>query len=55
MKAKFGDNPPAPPHWGGYLVRPSVIEFWQGRHSRLHDRLRYTRSETGWQIDRLSP
>ena len=42
--------------WGGYLVRPLAIEFWQGRKSRLHDRLRYTRSADGvWEIDRLAP
>ena len=44
-----------PEHWGGYRVVPTVIEFWQGRPSRLHDRLRYTRSEGGWLIERLSP
>jgi pyridoxamine 5'-phosphate oxidase len=54
-RAKYGDNPPAPPHWGGYVIRPSVIEFWQGRSSRLHDRLRYTRTADAWRVDRLSP
>jgi pyridoxamine 5'-phosphate oxidase len=44
-----------PPHWGGYRVKPTMIEFWQGRSSRLHDRLRYRKGETGWTIDRLSP
>ena len=45
-----------PEHWGGFRVIPTVIEFWQGRSSRLHDRLRYQLSETnGWTIDRLSP
>jgi len=47
-----------PPHWGGYRLRPDVIEFWQGRANRLHDRLRYTRDPsdlTGWRIDRLAP
>lgn len=46
---------PRPPHWGGYLVKPTMIEFWQGRPSRLHDRLRYIKSENDWLIDRLSP
>ncbi len=54
-RADHGDNPPAPPHWGGYVVRPTVIEFWQGRSSRLHDRLRFTRTADGWQLARLSP
>jgi pyridoxamine 5'-phosphate oxidase len=55
-QARFGDNVPAPPHWGGYVVRPISIEFWQGRQSRLHDRLRYSRQNDGtWKIDRLSP
>lgn len=48
---------PCPPWWGGYRVIPRVIEFWQGGAKRLHDRLRYTRQETGgtWRIERLSP
>ena len=46
---------PLPPHWGGYLVRPNQIEFWQGRQSRLHDRLRYRREHDTWRIERLSP
>jgi len=55
-KARFGENPPAPEHWGGYIVRPATIEFWQGRSSRLHDRLRYTRLADGaWKIERLAP
>lgn len=45
-----------PPHWGGYIVIPAVIEFWQGRSSRLHDRIQYTKlQEGGWKIDRLAP
>jgi pyridoxamine 5'-phosphate oxidase len=45
-----------PPHWGGYCVRPVVIEFWQGRPSRLHDRIQYTLEENGnWKIERLAP
>ena len=46
---------PMPPHWGGYLVVPHSIEFWQGRYSRLHDRLIYTTSPAGWQLSRLHP
>jgi pyridoxamine 5'-phosphate oxidase len=47
---------PRPPHWGGYRVIPEEIEFWQGRSSRLHDRLLYTRlNDGGWKIERLSP
>lgn len=44
-----------PPHWGGYIVTPDVIEFWQGRPNRLHDRLRYSLSNGKWNIDRLAP
>ncbi|MFD7919061.1 pyridoxamine 5'-phosphate oxidase [Streptomyces sp. NPDC059740] len=47
---------PAPPHWGGYRVRPETVEFWQGRVNRLHDRLRYARSaDGGWTVTRLAP
>lgn len=54
--AKFALNPPRPPHWGGYVVIPDVIEFWQGRPSRLHDRIAYTRQAGGlWALTRLSP
>ena len=55
MAQKYGDHPPLPPHWGGYRVMPEEIEFWQGRESRLHDRLRYRKDETGWVVERLSP
>ena len=45
-----------PEHWGGYLVKPVIIEFWQGRHSRLHDRIQYTLLDDGnWKIERLAP
>ena len=54
--SKFGDNVPRPPHWGGYRVKPEVIEFWQGQENRLHDRLRYSRQDDrGWLIERLAP
>lgn len=53
---KFGEQPPRPPHWGGYRLVPQTIEFWQGRPSRLHDRIVYTReSNDQWNIVRLSP
>ncbi|MGZ5286924.1 MAG: pyridoxamine 5'-phosphate oxidase [Flavisolibacter sp.] len=44
-----------PPHWGGFLVKPVIIEFWQGRASRLHDRIQYTLENDGWKIERLAP
>jgi pyridoxamine 5'-phosphate oxidase len=53
---KFADNVPRPPHWGGYRIKPQLIEFWQGRENRLHDRLRYSlRSDGTWTIERLAP
>lgn len=52
---KFGLNPPRPPHWGGFLVKPKRIEFWQGRPSRLHDRILYRLENDQWIIERLAP
>ena len=50
-----GSPVPTPPHWGGYLVVPESIEFWQGRYSRLHDRIKYTATDAGWGRSRLHP
>ncbi len=58
MAERFPGHVPRPPHWGGFLVHPDSIEFWQGRQHRLHDRFRFTRepsSAGGWTIERLSP
>jgi len=55
MKARHGDKPPRPPHWGGYRLTPVAIEFWQGRENRLHDRLLYRRASGAWTIERLAP
>ncbi|WP_416694355.1 pyridoxamine 5'-phosphate oxidase [Candidatus Pseudothioglobus sp. Uisw_050_01] len=56
MKKKFANGQiPLPEFWGGYRVVPQSIEFWQGRESRLHDRLIYERKDNGWNISRLSP
>ena len=55
-EGRFADGDvPRPLHWGGYLLRPRTIEFWQGQVGRLHDRFRYTREEGGWRIERLGP
>jgi pyridoxamine 5'-phosphate oxidase len=53
--ARFMLKPPRPPHWGGFRLRPDVWEFWQGRKSRLHDRLRYRLEAGGWLRERLAP
>jgi len=50
-----GGQVPMPPFWGGYLVIPEEVEFWQGRPNRLHDRLRYRRADDGWILERLAP
>ncbi|WP_162830082.1 pyridoxamine 5'-phosphate oxidase [Amycolatopsis palatopharyngis] len=57
IERRFADAEqiPFPPHWGGWRIRPDVVEFWQGRRDRLHDRLRYVRDEDGWGIERLAP
>lgn len=49
------DEVPRPEKWGGYLIRPRSIEFWAGRRSRLHDRIRFVRTDDGWAIERLQP
>jgi pyridoxamine 5'-phosphate oxidase len=55
-EAQHGDHPPRPAHWGGYRLVPEWIEFWQGRRSRLHDRIVYTRQPNGqWSRQRLQP
>src|SRR6478736_9705161 len=57
VQERFGDDGPVPvpPEWGGYRVRPEVVEFWQGRPSRMHDRLVYRRDDDGWATERLAP
>ena len=56
LTAQYGETPPRPPHWGGYRLVPDYFEFWQGRPSRLHDRLVYIPSaDNAWAIERISP
>lgn len=55
VTAQYGEQPPRPPHWGGFRLEPAFIEFWQGRMDRLHDRLRYRRTDNAWAIERLGP
>ena len=55
MQEKFGDNPPKPPHWGGFALIPQTIEFWQGGPSRLHDRFMYSLENNHWTVQRLNP
>ena len=54
-RRRYGESPPRPPHWGGYRVLPTEIEFWQGRADRLHDRLLYRRAAARWTMERLAP
>ena len=55
MQDKFGDNPPKPPHWGGFALIPETIEFWQGGPSRLRDRFMYSLENNHWTVQRLNP
>ncbi|OLT39951.1 pyridoxamine 5'-phosphate oxidase [Saccharomonospora sp. CUA-673] len=57
IERRFADveEIPVPPHWGGWRIRPVTAEFWQGRKDRLHDRLRYVRTDDNWRVDRIAP
>ena len=52
---KYPEEVPMPDYWGGYILKPESVEFWQGRPSRLHDRIRFTKKEKSWIIERISP
>jgi pyridoxamine 5'-phosphate oxidase len=55
LGARYPGDVPRPPHWGGYLLRPAVVEFWQGRPNRLHERIRHRREGDAWVAERLAP
>ena len=55
LEGEYGEEVPRPEYWGGYLLRPTAIEFWEGRPNRLHDREHYLREDSGWRRERLSP
>jgi pyridoxamine 5'-phosphate oxidase len=55
FEKQFGDEPPRPPNWGGYILKPTYFEFWQGRASRLHDRIAYRLDSGAWRVVRLAP
>lgn len=56
VTARFGDGPvPRPPFWGGFRIEPTIVEFWRAKPDRLHDRVRCTRTATGWHAERLQP
>jgi pyridoxamine 5'-phosphate oxidase len=56
LEAQVGNGPvPRPAHWGGFVLVPAAVEFWQGREGRLHDRIRCVRDGAGWRRERLAP
>lgn len=55
LKEQYGENPPMPENWGGFILKPKLFEFWQGRPNRLHDRIVYEKNNNDWKIYRLSP